>query len=390
MIKKIVGIFVWIALVLSSCSKTDYVDAIPKNSHTLIAIDATRQDGLDLKPLLQDWLRTKDVAQCGIDFSSKIYLFVTNDGNMGLCARVSDADRLRQTLDSLVQRGFCTKSRTRREAEFYVAGSLWAVGFSSEAVLVAGPVPALSQSDLQRRMAGWLETDDGRSIKDTPLFGQLDTINAPIALAARLSALPPSIAQPYRLGLSESLDPSQLLLTATLRTRGDVLSVESRLCGTDENAAKVLQSAPSLYRPIGKEAPARMPNRALMGLFVNVRGATLHSALRRHRELSALMMGLDATTGIDSLLMRTDGDLLFLLPAWQKKGVNLSVKAITKSTPSVVDPLPEAVQTEIWGKRLAVVVRLPNIPADPGSAFGFFHFLKPVLGHTQTIVYSIR
>ena len=102
------------------------------------------------------------------------------------------------------------------------------------------------------------------------------------------------------------------------------------------------------------------------------------------------MMGLDATTGIDSLLMRTDGDLLFLLPAWQKKGVNLSVKAITKSTPSVVDPLPEAVQTEIWGKRLAVVVRLPNIPADPGSAFGFFHFLKPVLGHTQTIVYSIR
>ena len=79
---------------LSSCSGTDYLNAIPKKSTALISVDmqqmASGKSDEDKAGMLKSLLHVEDASKCGIDISEKIFLFESADGNLGLCAKVSD------------------------------------------------------------------------------------------------------------------------------------------------------------------------------------------------------------------------------------------------------------------------------------------------------------
>lgn len=76
---------------LSSCSGTDYLNAIPKKSTALISVDmqqmASGKSDEDKAGMLKSLLHVEDASKCGIDISEKIFLFESADGNLGLCAK---------------------------------------------------------------------------------------------------------------------------------------------------------------------------------------------------------------------------------------------------------------------------------------------------------------
>ena len=79
---------------LSSCSNTDYVNAIPKQATAIISVDAAQMSGVGSTLVLKTLLKTTDLGKTGIDLSQKVYLFETAEGNLGVCAAVHDADLL--------------------------------------------------------------------------------------------------------------------------------------------------------------------------------------------------------------------------------------------------------------------------------------------------------
>ena len=145
--KDIIGVLFSLVVLLVSCSKANYVQSIPKSSMAVMAIDAPKL-GKDLKAenILKTFIGAdNNVADCGIDLSSKLYLFEAADMNFGLCARVDDASKLAATFDALVQKGQAVAGKERKGCQFYTVNNVWAVGFNDDALLVMGPQPLAVQ-----------------------------------------------------------------------------------------------------------------------------------------------------------------------------------------------------------------------------------------------------
>ena len=159
--KDIIGVLFSLVVLLVSCSKANYVQSIPKSSMAVMAIDAPKLGkGLKAENILKTFIGADtNVADCGIDLSSKLYLFEAADMNFGLCARVDDASKLTATFDALVQKGQAVAGKERKGCQFYTVNNVWAVGFNDDALLVMGPQPLAVQPDLQLRMAKLLNID---------------------------------------------------------------------------------------------------------------------------------------------------------------------------------------------------------------------------------------
>ena len=144
-----------------SCSGSDYINAIPANSSALVSIDmqkmAESNPQASKTGVLKSLLHVEDVTDCGIDVSEKMYLFETVDGNLGLCAKVSDAADLEDWLNKLSkEQKLCENVTEKKGFHFSVLKNSWLVGFSDQALLIMGPVVADAQAELQRMMIKYL------------------------------------------------------------------------------------------------------------------------------------------------------------------------------------------------------------------------------------------
>ena len=192
-------------LCLASCSKSEYMNAIPANSTALLSLDASKMNPNKAENFLKYILHLSgDVAECGIDFKEKLFIFETVDGNFGLCARVNDSDNLRDFIDNMSKSGYCTKTNKRGDNYFSDIKESWALGFSDDAMLVMGPVPASALPDTHRLIAKYLKQDEERGIKSSPLYAKLDSIEASVALVAQVNALPDKFAAPLSLGIPKT------------------------------------------------------------------------------------------------------------------------------------------------------------------------------------------
>ena len=71
-------------LLFTGCANESYQQAIPKESTALVSFDASQMSGINNKTLLRTILKMKNLDESGIDFTQKIYLFTSPDGNLGI------------------------------------------------------------------------------------------------------------------------------------------------------------------------------------------------------------------------------------------------------------------------------------------------------------------
>ena len=95
------------AMLLSSCSGDEYLNTIPKGSTALVSVDpaAMVTDRSDQPQVLETLLHLSAGESSGIDPSSKYYLFVSPDGNLGMTVRVEDLQLLEKQLNDLSKKG---------------------------------------------------------------------------------------------------------------------------------------------------------------------------------------------------------------------------------------------------------------------------------------------
>ncbi len=347
-------------ILLSSCSGTDYLNAIPKKSTAIISVDMQQMAGdnhlADKAGMLKTLLHVDDVQKCGIDVTEKMYLFESADGNLGLCAKVGDEGDVEEWLSSLAKQRICTPVTERKGFHFSVLKDSWVVGFSDKALLVMGPVVADAQAQLQQQMAKYLKADEEDGITASPMFERLDSISSPMAMVAQVQALPEKFVAPFVLGAPKDTDPSQVVIAAEMNVEDGILQIKGETFSFNKEINAALQKAVKTYRPIKGQYVKSMPADALAGIFMNVKGEEFLPMMQSNRSLQTLLMGINQAVDMDNIIRSVDGDMAIVMPSLTDADMQMMMGAKLAHSKWLGDvgywktSCPAGAQIANWGK----------------------------------------
>ena len=444
-------IFIASALFFSSCSDS-YQNAIPAESSALISVDMKKMAASSSSKrlnLLAAVLHIKNVSDCGIDLTSKMYMFESQDGNLGLCAKVSDSDDLKEYLDKLSKKGVCTKTKERRGFNFSVLKDSWVLGFSDDALLVMGPVTPDAQAELQQSMVRYLKQSEDESVVSRPIYEKLDSIEAPMAIVAEAQALPEKFIAPFTLGAPKGADASQVLIAAKMFVSDGCLNIEGKTFSFNKEVNASLQNASKQYRPIKGNYVASMSRDATLGMFMNVDGTKFLPLMQNNQGLQALLAGINTAIDMDNILRSVNGDMSIVIPSysddkmqitWAAKlahakwladvdywkqsvpkggkildsgknsyyytdgntsfffGVSPDLQFYSGSDKvtalgaikSNVHPLDAKLQKKIIGQKMVMIINLNDFGSNKGVMSALSVFMKPMFGDIRSIVYTLK
>ena len=443
------SLMVLLALMLASCSDSDYLNSIPKNATAIVEIDMGEVSGVKNKTILKALLHVTNLSESGIDLGSNIYLFETVDGNLGLCARVSDAGDLEKTFSELAKKGVTTEVKERRGVHFAMMNNAWVTAFNDRALLVAGPVAVAARTELEGKLAAFLAQDEEHSIKSSPMFDKLDSISAPISMVAQAQALPEKFIAPFTLGAPKDADPSQVLIAAEMSVNDGCLDIKGTTFSFNRRIEESLRQSSGVFRPIKGRYANCLSADAMMAMFMNVDGNEYIELLRRNSGFQALLAGINTAIDMDNIIKSVDGDLAIMIPTMSDDDLRLSMAAelahskwladvgywkqscpeggritdwgpnaysyingstsfffgvsqdgqfysgssadeATRSIQSSQNPISPQIQSKVKGGKLVMVVNLQAFGGDEGVLATLKSLLRPVFGDVNTIVYNMK
>ena len=360
---------------LTSCSKQDYTNSIPANSTALIAVNAADFVGEQspFSSLLLPFVDSNKKELKGIDLTKDIYLFAAGDGQLGLCAPVSDNYELHDFMKRLENLGVIMNHTEKDDKNFYTFNNQWIIGYNDYTMLIMGPVTgADAETRLTRRLEKLMDKDEGQSIKNTMLWEHLEERNSHIRMVAQASTLPEQMAATVTLGAPKGTDPADVLLEADMEYNDGTLLLTGNTCSYNPNIKQSMKKAQALYRPITVDWQKLMTDTTLIGVFMNVDGKRLIPQLQDNRALGTMLMGTEAYDQIRT----TNGNLAILLSPSKEMEENSSVFS------AKVLNLPDDKSRK--GERLVVAV---NIEALNGT---IAQTITPLLGKVKRIIYNMN
>lgn len=298
------GTLVVFAVMLSSCSGDDYINAIPESSTLLMSTNTAKLTGVGSQQLLKSLLHFKNVDKTGIDFSANVYFFEDARYNIGLCAKVSDDDKL---ADMLQQAG--CRVEKRRGFRFALLQGNWIVGFSDVSVLLMGPVIPAAIDEMKGQMVQYLKQGEDEGIKGTPLMERLQAIDAPMAMVCQASALPEQFITPFTIGAPRDASPSDIMIAASMEVSHGRLLISGQTFSFKKQIDEALKKAQQTYRPIKGDYVKTMSASDGMGLFMNIDGKNFHKLIRQNRGVSTMLMGINTAIDMDNIIKSIDGDM---------------------------------------------------------------------------------
>lgn len=306
-------------VVLSSCSDDDYLNAIPENSTALVSIDVPGllefSNAGNVQNVMSEVLGIDATDDCGIDFTSRLYLFETIEGNIGLAAKLSDEDALGKCLDKSVKAGRCKPVSEYRGYSFSVINDSWVAGYSSNAIVVLGPALPSAQAELRQRIAKYLEQDEKHGIKTSPMFSRIDSIQGSVAFVCQAAALPDKFAGLFSLGAPKDADASQVLLAAELDTSvDDLFIIRGETFSLNKRIDSAIRDSKSIFRPIENDFVANVADSSALVSFMNVDGKEFIRLLHSSRTFQALLAGMNMAVDMDNIIRGINGDFVITVP----------------------------------------------------------------------------
>ena len=328
-----------IVVLLTSCSGTDYVNAIPDGCPALMSIDAAqtaKESNLGTKAnVMMSLLKVSDPGDCGIDFSRKVYLFEMPDGNFGMVARVSSQKDLNNWLGRLNEKQLAKPVTERRGFHFSVLKDSWVIGSSKQAVMVMGPVVAAQQAETMTKMAKYLAQGEDDGVKGTPIFEKLDSLEGGMVMVARVRALPDKLAPLLMIGAPKDADDSQVVIAARMSVADGCLHVEGEPFSFNKTIRAAMKENMQTMRPVSDRFLHGFSGQ--MGLWMNAEGGKLLSLLQQNKSLQAVLAGINTAIDMDNIIRSIDGNLLLSIDNFSDEALNLGMVADLKNTAFLSD-----------------------------------------------------
>ena len=294
-----------------SCTGSDYVNVVPRESVAMAAIDFESLGVQDLERILL--VGTDSPTSSGVDMSSKMYAFETPDGTLGMVAKVDDSDAVTDMFARLAGEGKCSKPEERRGARFVMIKDSWLAGYTDDAMVVIGPVSLMERTATEQKMLKMFAQDENHGAKTSRLFQTLDTLDAPISLVAQASALPEQAVLPFTIGAPKEADASQIVLAAKISKEDETMTIKGRTFSYNEGIDKKLEENDKVFRPVTDDMLGRLSPRSMGFLFMNVNGEDFLKVLQQNRGFQALLAGANMAIDMDNILRSVDGDIVFSL-----------------------------------------------------------------------------
>lgn len=373
--KRIFYILLLIAsIILSSCSKHDYTNAIPSNSTAIIAINAAdfTSEKSPFASLLVPFVDNDTKQLKGVDLTRDIFLFSSGDGNLGVCAPIADDDNLADFVSRLENIGVLKNAKELDGKQFYTFKDQWVMGYNDGCLLIMGPVTgAEAEAKLIRRMTRLMDKDDDESVKNSTIWQHLEEQKSNIRMVAQASALPEQLALIVTLGAPKGTDADDVLLEAALEYDNGILALVGKTCSYNQNIAQSMRQSQSVYRPITTDWQRNMTDSIVAGVFMNVKGTDIMPYIQRNKSLNSMLMGSDAYEKIRN----NDGNIsITMTPKKGGKDNEAYDVRVTYPTPS----------QQKGNEKLVVAV---NVNALAGS---MAQSIAPFLGKIKTIVYKLK
>lgn len=427
--------------ILSSCSRSEYINAIPAESQMLIRVSPAKLSGAKSPLILKTLLHLKNLDSSGIDLSQDVYFFEDGQGNFGICAKVNSENKLAKSLQDA---GLSLTKR--RDYKFAPLSSGWIIGFSDNAVLLMGPVVPAAQDDLITLMARYLGSDEEQGIKSSPMYATSDSIDAPMSIVSQTRALPEQFVAPFTMGAPKDADPADVILAAAMEVKNGRLLMHGKTLSYKKSINSAIDKAANVYRPIKGDYIKAMSQDDVLGLFLNVDGKQFHSLLIQNRAATAMLAGINTAIDMDNIIKSVDGDLTLVTSSlgsdnlhmmmaarlsgapwladidyWKKSvpagghigdwgkncyyysgngttyffGVTPDMQYMSGASPeeaknsitTSLNPLPADLQEIIKGKKFAMVVNFKAL--DNSKAAAVTSLLMPMFGNINTIVYTM-
>lgn len=363
-----------VSIILSSCSKHDYTNAIPSNSTAIIAINAAdfTSEKSPFASLLVPFVDNDTKQLKGVDLTRDIFLFSSGDGNLGACAPIADDDNLADFVSRLENIGVLKNAKEQDGKQFYTFKDQWVMGYDDGCLLIMGPVTgADAEARLIRRMTKLMDRDDDESVKNSTIWQHLEEQKNNIRMVAQASALPEQLAVIVALGAPKGTDPDDVLLEAALEYDNGVLALAGKTCSYNQNIAQSMKQSQSVYRPITTDWQQNMTDSIVAGVFMNVKGTDIMPYIQRNKSLNSMLMGSNAYEKIRN----NDGNIsITMTPKKGGKDNESYDVSVTYPTPS----------QQKGNEKLVVAVNV-NALAGPMA-----QSIAPFLGKIKTIVYKLK
>lgn len=297
------------ALVITSCSDNDYLNAVPAKSTMLIKMNTAKLSGTGSQTLLRTLLHVANVDETGLDLSQDVLLFEDKSGNLGLCAKVGDDGKLEESLKKAN-----LEVREKRGYQFAALPNNWVIGYSSSAALLMGPVLPAQQSEMMLQMAKYLDQKEDDGILKTDVYQKLDSIDAPMAIVCQTRTLPEQFIAPFTLGAPKDTDPAEVWLAASMNVKGGRMMMDGRTFSFKKRINEALQQAQAQYRPIKGNYVASMAKEDVLGMFMNVDGKQFMKLISDNRGIQAMLSGINEAIDMNNIIKSVDGDMAIVTP----------------------------------------------------------------------------
>lgn len=327
-------LFVISIILITSCDNKEYINAVPSTVTALVKIDMPKIGDNKVFQSVASFLQVENFRDCGIDVTGELFLFETSEGNLGLCAKVDDSDKLLSVLNKLSKTGKTGRVFTQGKCSYTDINSSWAVGFSDKTLLILGPVSSAALPEEQRHLAKLLKQDEDAGVVNHPIYTKLDSMDNAISMVAQIQAMPEKFIAPFTVGMPKDADPSQIYMAAKINKHNGIIKFEGETFSFDKSFDSAIKKANSVYRNIKGNYVACMPQDYSFGLFANIDGKEFLPLLQKSKPLQTLLVGLNTAIDFDNIIKSVNGDFALMSSRLSTENLNMTMLATVERNPS--------------------------------------------------------
>lgn len=322
------------ALVLCSCSKSDYVNTIPSNASFVASVnlaeiandaDLANSKLLDLSKsglsLLisgnsQDKIKgyIDNPADMGIDFREPAYAFKTDGECYGMAMKVASKGDLQDFIDLLSEQGLCTKA-TEKDNVFN--GRLLddiVYAFNGNTLLLLSNLGDGGTSMTKQMAVQLMAQDKDNSFASTPAFDKLESQRGDIKLYTNLAALPASFNNSVTALLPKNIKRSDLETVGSISFDKGSATLTSTIWSDNSEAQKLIKEASNNLHKIDGEFTDAPTEDFFLWATAGVNGEWLLNALKEDKEAKQMLFMIERGIDIEQMIRTIDGDFTVILP----------------------------------------------------------------------------